>query len=343
MSSRIVDRHFYHKIVADFRANHPLLRGMLFNIKSIHNSSFRSTIRNRYTRSINNQIRLIIGGFNGILTDPYSMAMIDAYHKTLKMYGVTLDRKVIRQHFNWHYLNNSYDNVKSLIRDYMFCYKNDRIIDLNKLSVMMHNDYEKIQYDLLMDKTYTNLINGVTETINYIRHKHNMKIGVTTDYNSKMVSRFINNPKIREIIDIDNVVSSNQVMTIGESIRKIMANKSNNITDINQVIKLCNTMKDVYEGFCSNVWTIGIVRYSNKIGSLIENPLLLDKLEKKNGEHFENRYLIKGYDFFDDGKIRPNYVIRDITQLPIVIDDINYRLTYYKNPMRIYKNPIKLI
>jgi phosphonoacetaldehyde hydrolase len=96
------------------------------------------------------------------------------------------------------------------------------------------------------------------------------------------------------------------------------------ITSIQSVVKVDDTISGVGEGLNAGCWAVGVARYSNylNINSIEEaNSLAEIEIERRIEQ---TREMLR--------KSGAHYVIDSIVDLPAVIDDINARLVRGERP-----------
>lgn len=175
----------------------------------------------------------------------------------------------------------------------------------------LYEKFEKKLYEVVAD--YSHPIDGVVETVKKLR-EDGIKIGSTTGYNNQIMTKVTLMAK-EEGYEPDCVVTPD-VTGVGRP-TPFMLNECMRVLNVyppKKVVKVGDTITDIYEGKNANAWSIGILVGSNLLGltkdeyektPLVELNILKDMATKK--------YLEAGADM----------VIDNITELPKAIKQIN--------------------
>jgi phosphonoacetaldehyde hydrolase len=165
-------------------------------------------------------------------------------------------------------------------------------------------------------------IEGVIEIIEELKSK-GIKIGSTTGYIDIMMEKIVPVAAARGLI-VDSAVNSSDCKEGRPSPFMIFRNMENlGIYDVNEVLKVGDTVADVGEGVNAGVWTASVVCSGNEIGlpQSTFNALSEDtKIELINAasEKLKNA--------------GANFVIKSIYELSSVIEDINNKLNSQLKP-----------
>ena len=184
----------------------------------------------------------------------------------------------------------------------------------------LYADFIPRQIGILSE--YSELIPGVKETADELR-KAGIKIGSTTGYNTDMTAVVIEESKKQGFLP-DAVVCANEVPAGRPAPWMALQNAANlGVYPLESIVKIGDTIPDIEEGLNASMWSIGVVTSSNEMGMTIEevnaaDPILLEKKKEK----IRNK-------FFNSGA---HYVIDSITELPMIIEDITYRLRNGEKP-----------
>jgi phosphonoacetaldehyde hydrolase len=184
----------------------------------------------------------------------------------------------------------------------------------------LYADFIPRQIGILSE--YSELIPGVKETVDELR-KAGIKIGSTTGYNTDMTAVVIAESKKQGFLP-DSIVCANEVPAGRPAPWMALQNTANlGVYPLESIVKIGDTIPDIEEGLNASMWSIGVVTSSNEMGMTIEEVNAADpiSLEKKK-EKIRNKFLNSG----------AHYVIDSITELPVIIEDINYRLRNGEKP-----------
>lgn len=166
---------------------------------------------------------------------------------------------------------------------------------------------------------YSEMMPLTLSTINYIKDVQGLKLGLTTGFTKTMVDVLKDYTQKKGLI-LDSYVAGDEVKNGARPTPHMIFKNLDNlgIHNINEVLKVDDTVGGVGEGLNAGVWTCAIARWSNymDIDSLEhEATLSKEELEKKLEQSRE--ILIKS---------GAHYVIDEIKDLPRVIEDINLRM-----------------
>ena len=171
--------------------------------------------------------------------------------------------------------------------------------------------FEKRLYEVILN--YSTLIDGVVETVNELR-KGGIKIGSTTGYNNQMMDKIIPFAK-KQGYGPDCVVTPD-VTGVGRP-TPFMLHECMRVLNVyppRKVVKVGDTITDIYEGKNAGAWSIGILVGSNLLG------LNKEEYEAISGEALEVLKDIPTKKYMEAGA---DMVIDNITELPMAIEKIN--------------------
>ena len=171
---------------------------------------------------------------------------------------------------------------------------------------------------------YAGLLPGIAE-VTQAMQKSGIKLGGTTGFLRSMVEVLLDAAR-KQGFHPDATVAGDDVLE-GARPKPHMVYKNldlMDITTIQSVVKVDDTVSGVGEGLNAGCWTVGVSRYSNymNINSLDEADSLPDEEIKRRNE--QTRELLR--------KAGSHYVIDSIVELPEVIEDINARLARAECP-----------
>ena len=171
---------------------------------------------------------------------------------------------------------------------------------------------------------YTDLLPGVAEVTQRLQSQ-GIKIGVSTGFTRVMVDVLLE-AAIKQGFTPDATVAGDEVEN-GARPRPFMVYRNldlMDITPIESVIKVDDTIGGVGEGLNAGCWTVGVSRYSNymNINTLEEEATL-------SADEIEERHK-KTIDILQ--KTGAHYVIDSIADIEAVVDDVNARLARGEKP-----------
>lgn len=181
----------------------------------------------------------------------------------------------------------------------------------------MFADFVPLQLACLPD--YSTLIYGTKKAVYELRHKHNLKIGMTTGFTREMVEVLLKETRAQGYSP-DCAVAGDDVIH-GARPEPFMVYKNLDIlgiSPIQSVVKVDDTIGGVGEGLAAGCWTIGLSRFSNymDVDSLEhERRLSMDELEERNKK---SRDMLQ--------KAGAHYVVDTIADVPAVVEHINKQL-----------------
>ncbi len=171
---------------------------------------------------------------------------------------------------------------------------------------------------------YTNLLPGVAEVTQRLQEK-GIKIGVSTGFIRAMVDVLLKDAS-KQGFNPDANVAGDEVEN-GARPKPFMVYKNldlMDVTPIESVIKVDDTVGGVGEGLNAGCWTIGVSRYSNYM-----NINTLDEEATLSAEEIERRH---NYTRDLLWKAGAHYVIDSIIDIEAIIADINARLARGEKP-----------
>jgi len=180
---------------------------------------------------------------------------------------------------------------------------------------------------------YSPLLPGVVDIVKRMKTHYNMKIGVTTGFTKVMVDILLTEAK-KQGFEPDSSVAGDQVINnLGFRPAPFMLyqNLLNlGVYPIESVVKVDDTVSGVGEGLNAGCWSVGVYGWSNytEIDSMEQwNAMSTEEKEKcklKSKEKLIN-------------ESRGHYVMEELSDLEVVISDINERLKRGETPQ---SNPL---
>ena len=165
---------------------------------------------------------------------------------------------------------------------------------------------------------YTELLPGIADVTQAMQNS-GIKLGVTTGFLRSMVDVLLDDAR-KQGFHPDATVAGDDVLQ-GARPKPHMVYKNLDlldITTIQSVVKVDDTVSGVEEGLNAGCWAVGVARYSNymNIDNIEEAKSLPDEEIKRRTE--QTRDLLR--------RAGAHYVVDSIVELPDVIEDINARL-----------------
>jgi len=169
---------------------------------------------------------------------------------------------------------------------------------------------------------YSPLLPGVAKIVDRMKSHYNLKIGVTTGFTKPMVDILLREVK-KQGLHPDTTVAGDQVINnlgFRPAPFMIFQNLLNlGIHPIESVLKVDDTVSGVGEGLNAGCWSVGVYGWSNYTD--------IDSMEQWNEmsqEEQKNRRLQSKEKLINES--RAHYIIEELSDLDVVIPDINERL-----------------
>jgi len=177
----------------------------------------------------------------------------------------------------------------------------------------LFKDFVPMQLACLPD--YAELLPGVQETVENLRRR-DIKIGLTTGFTRVMVD-VLERHANEQGLYFDATVAGDDVQNGARPTPHMLYKNLDKmgINNINEVIKVDDTVSGIGEGINANCRTVAVSRYSNymQISSMDhEKSLSKEEIEER---HRECRNILRGSG--------ADHVVDDITTLPLLIDGLH--------------------
>ena len=268
-------------------------------------------------RLYNGKIKACILDWSGTLCDKYVIAPAIVFQQIFDNYGVkvTMDevRKPMGLRKDLHIKDMLLNNKNIYTRWEQIYGKNPTENDVDK----MFKDFVPMQLDCLAE--YSKILPNVKETIDILRNEHNLKIGLTTGFTRDMVNVLEKNVNAQGVF-LDSTVAGDDVQN-GYRPAPHMVYKNLDLLDIspiNSVVKVDDTIGGIGEGLNAGCWTVGVSKYSNYM-----NIDTIEHSEQLSDSELEQRNKISKNILETSGA---HYVIDSIVDLPEIIELINLRI-----------------
>jgi len=285
---------------------------------------FGKSIKNNYmyTRKCCGPLRGVIFDWSGTTVDRYSIAPVEAFCQLFHYFGVNITPDEARTPMGTkkdEHIRMILNNPSVSDRWYSH-YKNyPTENDVKNL----YNKFIPIQEKIIKD--YCSIIPGTQKTIYDLRKKYKLKIGLTTGFSSNISNIIVDEVRNNGLL-FDSVVAGDDVKN-GNRPNPFMIYKNMenlNISPVESIIKVDDTVRGIEEGLEAGCWTVGVSRYSTymNIDNDEHESQLGNDIMKERNENSKN--LLR--------KSCAHYVVDDINYLPIVVEDINRKLSKGEKP-----------
>ena len=262
------------------------------------------------------KIKACILDWSGTICDKYVIAPAIVFQKIFENYGVEVTMDEVRKpmglrkdlHIKDMLLNNK--NISTRWSQIYGIDPTEKDVDT------LFKDFVPMQLDCLAE--YSEILPNVKETIDILRND-NIKIGLTTGFTRDMVDVLEKNVNSQGVF-LDSTVAGDDVLN-GYRPAPHMVYKNLDILDIspiNSVVKVDDTIGGIGEGLNAGCWTVGVSKYSNYMN--IDN---IEHSEQLSDSELEQRYKISKETLEKSGA---HYVIDSIADLPEIIKSINLRI-----------------
>ncbi len=256
-------------------------------------------------------IECVIFDWAGTAVDFGSYSPVAAFQKAFEAYGITPTTDEIRGPMGMQKRAHIETMLKSERLSELWFEKYGRLHTSEDID-NIYAKFEPALFDVL--KEYSVPIDNVIETVDKL-HEMGIRIGSTTGYTSAMMDVVVPTAKAHGYSP-DLLVCPDDTNGIGRPYPYMLwvnAEKLG-VKSIKNIIKVGDTAADIYEGKNAGCISVGIIKGSNMLGvSLDEWNSLTDNEKETLSENARERYLACGAD----------YVINDITELPLLIKKLN--------------------
>lgn len=184
----------------------------------------------------------------------------------------------------------------------------------------MFEAFVPLQLACLAD--YADMIPGTLETIADFR-KRGLKIGSTTGYTGEMMKLLCAEATKRGYTPDATVCATDVPAGRPEPWMCLENAKLLRIFPMEAMVKVGDTLPDIFEGLNANMWTIGLAMTGNELGL---NEAEIKKLDPKVREQKRARAYARM------AQAGAHYVVDAITDVPPLLDAINARLARGEKP-----------
>ncbi len=274
-----------------------------------------------YRREYRGRVKAVILDWSGTTVDAYVMAPAVVFVEVFKKQGVEISMLEargpmgLRKDLHIKALTEDAE-IRERWKSVKGKYPDQADVD------RMFEDFVPAQIKCLPN--YSGLLPGIAD-VTQAMQKSGIKLGVTTGFLRSMVDVLLNDAR-KQGFHPDATVAGDEVLQ-GARPKPHMVYKNLDlldITTIQSVVKVDDTVSGVGEGLNAGCWAVGVSRYSNymNINSIEDADSLPDEEIKRRAE--QTRDLLR--------RAGAHYVVDSIVELPEVIEDINARLARGERP-----------
>ena len=256
------------------------------------------------------KIRGVIFDWAGTTMDYGCFSPVEAFISTFKSIGIDLTFEEAREPMGMLKIDHTrallnMESVREKFYKLFERYPNEEDVKL------LYSRFEPTLFETL--KSYVELNPFVKEVVEELK-ANDIKIGSTTGYTKEMMDLII--PVAKEKgYDPECCVASDELgygrpypYMIYENARRL------NIFPQKTLVKVGDTVVDMKEGVNAGVWTVGLILGSSELG------LTYDEVQTMDKEELELRMNKVKARLLDAGA---DYVIKDMSELPKIIEEIN--------------------
>lgn len=211
------------------------------------------------------RIDTIIADFAGTIGDKYSRGPHVALSQTfLKDFKIPVSPETIRKPTG----NDKLIHIEEILRDKSVIKKWVNLYGRkpnNNSAKDVFKKYEMRQTTLLQGLEYTRLLPNTLDVLNDLRVKYNMKYGMTTGYNARMMVPVLESLKNQGFVP-DSCFASNEISRPRPYPDGILKNLASLKRYSKNTIKIGDTPIDMQEGNNAGCVTVGLVKYCNAMG-----------------------------------------------------------------------------
>ena len=184
----------------------------------------------------------------------------------------------------------------------------------------MFQDFVPLQLKCLAD--YADLIPGTVEAVARFRER-GLKIGSSTGYMGEMMELLLEEARKRGYEPDASVCASDVPAGRPHPWMCLENAKKLEVYPMESIVKIGDTLPDIWEGLNAGMWTIGLARTGNEMG------LTLKEIDELDPETCERR-LKRAYDRL--AQAGAHYVVDGIGDVEPLLDEIQARLSRGDKP-----------
>ncbi len=184
----------------------------------------------------------------------------------------------------------------------------------------MFQDFVPLQLKCLAD--YADLIPGTIEAVARFR-KRGLKIGSSTGYLGEMMELLLEEARKRGYEPDASVCASDVPAGRPQPWMCLENAKKLQVYPMESIVKIGDTLPDIWEGLNAGMWTIGLAKTGNEMGLTLKE---IDALDPETRE----RRLKRAYDRL--AQAGAHYVVDGIGDVEPLLDEIQARLSRGDKP-----------
>ncbi len=184
----------------------------------------------------------------------------------------------------------------------------------------MFQDFVPLQLECLAD--YADLIPGTIEAVAGFR-KRGLEIGSSTGYTGEMMELLLDEARKRGYEPDASVCASDVPAGRPHPWMCFENAKKLGVYPMESIVKIGDTLPDIWEGLNAGMWTIGLAKTGNEMG------LTLKEIDELDPEICERR-LKRAYDRL--AQAGAHYVVDSISDVEPLLDEIQTRLSRGDKP-----------
>lgn len=184
----------------------------------------------------------------------------------------------------------------------------------------MFQDFVPLQLECLAD--YADLIPGTVEAVKRFRER-GLKIGSSTGYTGEMMELLLEEARKRGYQPDASVCASDVPAGRPHPWMCLENAKKLGVYPMESIVKIGDTLPDIWEGLNAGMWTIGLAKTGNEMG------LTLKEIDELDPETCDRR-LKRAYDRL--AQAGAHYVVDGIGDVEPALDEIQARLSRGDKP-----------
>ena len=184
----------------------------------------------------------------------------------------------------------------------------------------MFQDFVPLQLECLAD--YADLIPGTVEAVKRFRER-DLKIGSSTGYTGEMMELLLEEARKRGYQPDASVCASDVPAGRPHPWMCLENAKKLGVYPMESIVKIGDTLPDIWEGLNAGMWTIGLAKTGNEMG------LTLKEIDELDPETCDRR-LKRAYDRL--AQAGAHYVVDGIGDVEPALDEIQARLSRGDKP-----------
>lgn len=163
------------------------------------------------------------------------------------------------------------------------------------------------------------LLPYVVDSVDKIKNKYGVKIGLTSHYNRKLFNKILDKNKDEGYI-LDSSVTIDEIKYKDDTFMIYRNMELQDTYQLESVVKVDNSDEGVKDGLNINCWTIAVISNRSYSEKNIDNlyPIDIDEIIENNKKKIVENH--------------PHYIINSIIDIPLVLEDINERLEFGDRP-----------